>query len=697
MTELDDRIRRNLDRLTEGGASDAEIRTYLEHEGFDLTEATPQSGGEGLFESGGLISQTLSGPYRGAASILGFPGDVANAAAGLLGVEDPPFAGSERFQGFMSPFIAQAPPDTALERVLSRTGEEITMGAVPAAGLLRLAQRSGQAAGPLARALGFEQARTRPGRFASEELAAATAGGLAAGVATEVSDNPLVEFAAQLAGGAAAPAVGSGAERLYGLLPGTTEVGQRQAVGQAMADMATQPREAAAGIVEGLQTQQADGIPGLRPTTAELSGDPGLMGLQTGLASGAPIGLPRSASGAFSERRAINEAAFRDQILRTAPGDAAAVEQVTAGVQRSVDDWYRRQNEAWEAIDPDGAVPIPASQFREDFNAWTASLDPAEAEFIPASINRIVGRYGDEVTFSNLTNLRSRIGDEIRTRDRQGEYNEARILRQLREFVDGQMGEAAAENPEILARYQAARDVSREMHDTLDVPARAIVDESGMSPDRIMRRMLSNPDPVGRVTELQRILGNDPEAAAGLQRAFWDHFLRGTRTDDNAPLTAEGFAGRLRNFYRNPSHRDVAGILFTAEQRDNIERLRQWSEILARPRRAELGGSPTAQRLAAQRDVLMTSRRALTYLVGGPGASGAVTDIVGRMIGRIGQEGREELLKNALIDPQLGRDLLTEVTYQTERQVARRIHAHLLSVGLAPAEVSLEDWLEDQE
>ena len=716
MTELDERIRRNLDRLTEGGASDTEIRTYLEHEGFTLDDAPAEPGvfdQEGILGTAGPVGQTMSGVNEGLAALIGTPVSAGNALMDLAldatgnpfgwDASDRPIGGINWMRGVMSPTITDEAPSSGLERVLRRGGQEVGAAALPAGAMLGAARRAGQTASPLMQAMGFNQARATPGRYLGEEAAAATAGGLAAGAAMEASDNPLVEFAAQLAGGAA-PSYAVSAGRFAGDIwrqgvPDVTTSAQRRAVADVLREQASDPGALVPSLNEGLATPE---IPGLRPSTAEMAGDIGLLRFQRGLSTGSDIRLPAGSADGFAQIRRDNRDAFRSFLEATSP-EAVEAARVTSGIQDATERLRASTRRIWSQVDPDNVAPVSQDQIRVVVNDMLSRLSPRDRRQVPADVLGAADDFPDGASFLDLQDLRRDLGVRIRTAERGVEPNPnlVRILSGFDGAIGRLMDDAAADSPDpdLMNRYTRARDSTREMYSIVGTPAYRNFEQVVESPDQAITRLLASQNPVADMRGMSRLLEADPEAMEGLRRAFFDQLLFRMGVRESRPIAAEGIASRLDAARNNPRVRLLMSELLSPEQMDNLERMRQWSIVLGRSTQDEVRGSPTAQRLSAQQDALSATRTLAAILAPARTRTAAVLagSPIGGMIQKIGQEGRERLLLDAMVDPTVARDLLTEVTPRTQDQLSRRLHAHLVSVGLAPAEESLEQWLEDQE
>lgn len=195
-------------------AIDRARRNQMTHE---EPAAPSRTGGQGA----GVGRQFTGGLNRGIASMVGAPVDLAAWAlrqpvagfesltgidTGLMPGLERPVLGSARNTAAMEGvgFIPEDAPDTGLERLVARMGEEVGGGAVMGAPIARLMQGLG---GPLGNA-GREAVESFR-RFAATDAASDAAAGAAGDIAEQVMpDSPTAQLLAQLlAGGSTAAAI----------------------------------------------------------------------------------------------------------------------------------------------------------------------------------------------------------------------------------------------------------------------------------------------------------------------------------------------------------------------------------------------------------------------------------------------------------------------------------------------------------
>ncbi len=206
-----DRIKRNLSRMIDQGAPEADLNGYLASEGFKSPDewraaiapksaTSERSTGEKVARGTGLFAQ---GVNQSIANTVGAPVDAAAWALRQVGVNaDNPIGGSESIKRGMD-FVASIPgkigltskdapvriePENRTERIVQAAGEgtgNALSVAMPAAAIARTA-RAGTMTQGVANALA-----TQP---VTQAVAGATAGGV-----TEATENPWLGLAAGLA------------------------------------------------------------------------------------------------------------------------------------------------------------------------------------------------------------------------------------------------------------------------------------------------------------------------------------------------------------------------------------------------------------------------------------------------------------------------------------------------------------------
>lgn len=302
----------------------------------------------------------LDSAVGGAADLLGLPVDLINNAPRLLnllpGVDGvgpmspKPFLGSESIEDLIGApaDLARAAlgrdklePQDMTQRIVGRIGREVGATAVPVAGALGAAARTGVAGArelnPLARYF-VEPAAVAPGALVGRETAYAVGAGGGAGIANEFAGNPQegdnfwsdflgsLGGAAITAGGLGALGAGRNAVGAIANKPGMMDnVAGEEVVDRIInnsTDMGAQFAETGrvdtTPLAARLRTPSRveDAVPGYRANIGDRSGDPLLMTMVQNQDMRTP--------GAANTRRVGNEAAVTQRIGEVAPdGDPA--------------------------------------------------------------------------------------------------------------------------------------------------------------------------------------------------------------------------------------------------------------------------------------------------------------------------------------------------------------------------------------
>lgn len=296
------------------------------------------------------------GVRRGLANIAGFPVDAMNAGLSLVGAgSKKPFLGSRFIDdavGLPGKALAAGitaatgrevkgdlpPPQTAMQHILSRTGEEIGAAAVPVGTAINAGKMGVEAARklPLLARMFVEPAAINPASFARKEAATAAAAGAGAGVANEVTDlmgakpHGLVHNAGDVLGALSGAGV-LGAARIAGkpigdiwqALFARDKFSNRVVKDNVVDTLANNASTITKTPGEPVDTQPlvdaimggkkvSDTVPGFRDSVADRTADPGIAALEYGRQSG-------SNAGQYVGQRNANTAAIDEAIQRIAP------------------------------------------------------------------------------------------------------------------------------------------------------------------------------------------------------------------------------------------------------------------------------------------------------------------------------------------------------------------------------------------
>lgn len=213
------RVRGNLQRMIDQGASELEMDDYVASEGMTANQlrAGARSGGGVAPQFAGGFNEILGAFAKAPRQALEPVREAARATVGMATGQEPsgetaprydPFSVAARVGEYLQSELAGPPPVTGAERIARRAGQEVAMTA-PLAGMTAIAAASRPLQGAVNAGQRVLQSylapiRATPGRALVGEAAAAVGAGTGAGAAREVApESPLAEAGGQLAGGVA--------------------------------------------------------------------------------------------------------------------------------------------------------------------------------------------------------------------------------------------------------------------------------------------------------------------------------------------------------------------------------------------------------------------------------------------------------------------------------------------------------------
>lgn len=549
-------------------------------------------------------------------------------------------------------------------RIAGRAANEIGAALIPAGGALAAAGRMGvQGARNMGGPVGdiVESAAVNPTNFATKELAVSGGAGAGAGVAREMASDgdpstvtpgeAAADILGALFGGVATQGtiIGAGAARDFaGAVTGRGGSDMvKQVVANEIGTAAGAP-EVRPGVTDtsGLATllsgakRVGDTIPGFIESTGDVLKNAGVQALEYGRQSGPNAGLysqrrsqnveavdtaiegmaPDATPGAFREPLAANRDAALAESSDTATAAQEAFEVAAQRMEASMSGEARGQTirgaldeakvaaraverEAWSAVS--GEVdPAPLVQAFEDV---TNRLPIADGDLVSTINNqlstpaRIVERAkGGLVDLEEITSLRSSLSEAWRVASANGQDNQARIIKQYLDTVDGFLDEI----PRLAEPLKAARQTSKDLNDRFTRRGTPVADAlatrpSGgpVAPDSSVAGKFVQPDE-GQASNVNRLLR---ETASVSDNAILDP------TDAKNALADEIKAG-AQPFLNKP---------------DRLEGyLKQYDSVFAKfpELKAELGSVANLRRAA---DEAMGNKAATEARLGAPGKPGS--------------------------------------------------------------------------
>lgn len=263
---------------------------------------------------------------------------------------------------------------------------------------------------------------------------------------------------------------------------------------------------------------------------------------------------------------------------------------------------------------------------------------------------------------------------------------------------------ALSARPDLRAKFATAADAQRTLNTAADQHAVALRDYQatvakhflgGANPADAIGRLLTSKTRVRDMADLATLTKNDPAAQAGIQRAIVDHLVGDGQT--HGAMVSNSLAGntginRLKSDQLQTFVNRAAPALHEVMTPQQVDSLRRVALSLQRDNMSVdgtrvAGGSDSTQKLAllAQGGPGQTLMRVLrdhglTGLLTIAGAKmGGVGAFVGNAAGKSvaafkakGIADASDLVKEAMLNPELARALLTNLTPQNEAAVSRQ-------------------------
>lgn len=439
--------------------------------GFELLEdeGTPDD------RFGGLAMNATAGANSALYTVAGAPVDAMRGAMnlGIRGYNaatgsdvgqfpDDSFGGSRWIGETLGAIRPELDPEntvatTTEERIARATGEGAGYAVAPVAAL-GLASR----AGAVAPQIEATATRILGGSGSVGEVAANTvigagsgAGAQAAMEATPDAYDPLAGLAGGIAGGGTLALAGgipglarTGARALGDYLAPTTQAGRERMAADRLRAGATDVQAAR----DTLDAMPDELVPGSMPTTGQVTGDMGLLGLERGSAVKRPElyaqrradqnaarlgaldavqqgGAPEKVADVFRARlQAIDDEGASaiqaaQERARTSAGtlgpgmtpDAAGA-RLRGDLEAARSAAKAKERELWSLVDPDGSLALRAGNTRvvagEILRALPKAAKPIEGE--EAAILNAMSGFGETVPFSELRAVQGRLTDAMR-------------------------------------------------------------------------------------------------------------------------------------------------------------------------------------------------------------------------------------------------------------------------------------------
>jgi len=528
--------------------------------------------------------------YRGAASILGAPVDIANLALGAAGlpVSEKPFGGSASIESGLArygrtigaPMVPEAEQkaETGAEYIGRGVGETAGM-LIPGYGAARLAAASAR---PLVSRIG-QQVAEAPVRAPLSTLAGEMISGAAGGAGRYAAEqaypgSKIAGTYGELAGGlspslaamlAKYGPTGMAYRGARAAMTPFTEAGGEARAGRRLASLVAEPEVAA-------RAAEAPSISELTP--AQRTQDVRLLALERAVAEKNPAmakelvdraaeaqttlleeaaklgGDPAQARAFFQARRERLDNALQalaDQAKTRAQERVSALEpgfskeEASRVVRQEFDKAYdtarRQENDLWRSIPED--VQIDTKPLFARFDELVANTPRTQQQDIPDYARRFLQAdkqgnrsLGSMETPAELQGFRGELlAIERKARD-SGDRNQARLARELADATLDTMNSL----PDVSGPYAVARDFSRKLNQTFrEGPAGLLTDTTSgapsIAPEMTLPRLIGAGGVRGGVAE--RSLMAATGESAPTKEAVQDYL---TRTLRDRVVTSEG-------------------------------------------------------------------------------------------------------------------------------------------------------------
>lgn len=433
--------------------------------------------------AGSVINNIAAGTNKFTSALLGAPVDITtfginkgigavNWVSRQLGGDDlaspivDPFGGSQSIRNAQGAIYGGSPdqvvPHNAIERISQGAGFGLAASLIPGSAALALPAR---ASALVTEAVGAPTV--------GNALLGTVAGGSGEAASEVVPDKykPLANLIGGLAGGglvAGATALGGAAVKAAGdYLAPLTEAGRQNIAGRTLLNAATDPQAVRASLADGAD----EIIPGSVPTTAQQTGDMGLLSLERSVRTNAPDQFQARAAeqnaartGAMKGVETAGDPSAVTKLMRSQLDDIEAQTNATVTAARSNADnagaaiggnqpleaygsnlrdaavtaetaARKQERGLWNAVDPDGSLALDVTPVRDAAQNTMADMT-ASAKPMSAAEQQIFGaasKYADVMPFKDLTDLRSNLSDamreELRSNGRTQTYGRLSSLR----------------------------------------------------------------------------------------------------------------------------------------------------------------------------------------------------------------------------------------------------------------------------
>jgi len=612
---------------------------------------------------GGMVGQTIQGFNVGLAEMLSIPTRLNNLAREAVGMETVPDA-RQVFEKLG--VISGRKPENIAEEFVGRIGEEL--GAVTATGgaVLGAGRAVGRAGGVVANLL--REAARDPVGFLRRELKLGVGAGAGAGVAEQVApDQPLVELGAQIAGATIAGR------------PPKMPAGQK-AVAESLEQAAgVEGRLLRSEITEG-EAAVREVIPDYPVTVAQATGRPGLAGMEQSM-RGQEYGRP------LSERLSYQQQLEKEALLGPSP-IRMEPEQAGLAIREELETGYKAVKGARKtAAEPlftaaeKSTTPVDTKSILDFVDERIGATKGAIRSALESVRNDLFSGKELDTTASGMMATRKAIGERL---DAIGERRLSNLQRTELITIRDKIDEVMQAVPEFAQAQAEFKRLSSPVNIYTERPAVSGVlekdrltkrydIEASQVPKEFVGLQKAQPETFRQLVEATGSRSNAVEAAKNIL----GQTLERKMSSGEGVLTAQKMGEVVANFA--PLIREAYG----PDQLQRINELRRvvaMREVSTKPVSAWARQSTTAEKMAGTAQIIDTLW---------PGRALALKFPFAAQWGRRALQGAGEreaqrravILRDAMLDPQIAKDLLTKLDSVRAEQAITRLNLYLANTG----------------
>ena len=643
-----------------------------------------------------IAAVNVEGLNRGMAALLDMPIGIVNSVLRFAGL--PPASDPER--GFRSLFnqlgvTGKVDPQDLSERVMMRIAEEIGVAGpmaalAPAAGVAVTASRVPQIAQFL------RDVAKDPGGFMKRELAMAAQSGAGAAGAREVGSGDLGEAAAQIGTPLAIQAGRAGLSGIAGALNLGKEAQERYVAGRMMgASQAPTPQALAHEIDVGAGMYREPGIgqtepliPGFNPTVAQSVPTGPMQGLERRITTNV-AGVEQLNDRLAAQAEAVRQAmGFNDPRLMEEAAGRTIRGDVTAHLKDLERARSREADPLFAAARATNATVIPAKALSRLVDELkTAKGDEAKAIEQAIRAFNVYGTPNIDTSINGLMSTRSVLTRMTSDPDVPGHAK--RVIGSALEDLDTELSAASPEFARGIEAYRRRSEPINLMGRPVKEGGAGEVTEKAPETGKFKMPESDIPETFVGTGKAQ------PESFGALLRSVGSRSkaITAAKTilQQNMQKSITGAGERVTSQKLGNYLRENESLVKGAFGEDHFQNLRQIRNLLKRAEvstRPVTPQSPTAY-LQAQKTEQTVFMKLWTAIRQGAERVGQLKPLSAKAIARRAARGEVEssgiqadmLLRDALLDPQFAKALLSRVGSREAEAAMPRMRAYLTNLG----------------